>query len=85
MRCRGWCVAPASSCAVTALAPRGSLGLGRLDAPRLVRHAAERDAPGAVALHDRGDRDQREGIGRAVAHLAIDLRAADRLAAASRR
>ena len=55
------------------------LGLGRLDAPRLVRDAADRDAAGAVALHDRADRDQRERIGRAVAHLAVDVRAADRL------
>ena len=57
------------------------LGLGRFDAPRLVRHAAQRHAPGAVALDDGADRDQREGIGGAVAHLAVDVRAADRLAA----
>ncbi len=35
--------------------------------------AAEGDAAGAVGLDDRRDRDQREGIGRAVAHLAIDV------------
>src|SRR3984885_10336679 len=47
------------------------LRLGRPDAPWLVSDAAERHASGAVALHDGADRDQREGIGRAVADLAI--------------
>ena len=50
------------------------LALGGLHAPRLVRHAAQCHAAGAVALHDRGDGDQREGVGGAVAHLAIDVR-----------
>jgi hypothetical protein len=71
----GW--APASSRAVTALRLAASR-LGGFDAPGLVRHAAERDAAGAVALHDGGHRDQREGIGGAVAHLAVDVRAAHR-------
>ena len=58
------------------------LGFGRFDAPRLVRDAAQGDAARAVALDDRGDRDQREGIGGAVANLVVDVLAADRLAAA---
>ena len=44
-------------------------------APRLVRDAAEREphVPDGAVLHleRRGDRDQREGVARAVAHLAI--------------
>ena len=70
--------ASASKCAATGPGAARHLGLGSLDAPRLVGNAAECHAPGAVALHDRGHRDQRKGIGSAVAHLAIDLRAADR-------
>ncbi len=77
--------APASSPAATRLGAARHLALGGLDAPRLVRHAAQRDAAGAVALHDRGDGDQREGVGSAVAHLAIDVRAADRLGQRHRR
>ena len=65
--------------ASTALAPRGISRFGRLDPPRLVRNTPERDAAGAVALHDGSDRNQREGKRSAVAYLAIDLRAADRL------
>ena len=38
----------------------------------------ECNAPGPIALHDRTDRDQREGIGRPVANLVIDVRAANR-------
>ena len=79
MRCRASAWRRRAALPSTALAPRGSSRLGRLDAPRLVRDAAERDAAGAVALHDGGDRDQREGIGGAVAHLAVDVRAADGL------
>jgi hypothetical protein len=49
------------------------LALGRLDAPRLVRHAAQRHAAAAVALHDGGHRHQRERIRGAVAHLAVEV------------
>ena len=64
--------APATSADATALAPRGILALGGLDAPGLVRHAAQRDPAGPIALDDRGDGDEREGVGRPVAHLAIE-------------
>ena len=54
-------------------APQRRLGLR--GAPRLVRHAAERDAHvahDAVGDVERGrDRDQREGVGGPVAHLAV--------------
>ena len=77
--------APARSAGRDGLRAARHLALGGLDAPRLVRHAAERDAAGAVALHDRGDRDQREGVRSAVADLAVDVRAADAAWAASPR
>ena len=77
--------APASSAGRDRLRAARHLALGRLDAPGLVRHAAQRDAARAVALHDRGDGDQREGVRSAVAHLAIEMRAADRLGQRHRR
>ena len=77
--------ASASNRAATAFAPRGNSALGRLDAPRLVRHTAERDAAAAVALHDRGDRHQRKGVGGAIAHLLIEVRSTDRFGQRDRR
>src|SRR3954452_13778579 len=38
------------------------LGFGRLDAPRLMRHAAQSDSPCPVPLHDGCNRDQRERV-----------------------
>ena len=52
-------------------------GFGFRRSPRLVGQAAECDARGAhlspVARHDHRDRNERERVGSAVAHLAIDL------------
>src|SRR3954470_16037555 len=60
------------------LRPARHLGFGRLDAPRLMRHTAQRDAPCPIPLHDGCDRDQRECVRSAVADLAIDLLSTDR-------
>src|SRR5580704_5678756 len=54
------------------------LDLGSGDAPRLVGDTAECNASGPIAVHDGADRYQREGVGSAVAHLAVDMRAAKR-------
>ena len=84
-RCPAVGRAPASSCSAAGCAPRGSADFGGFDAPRHVRDAAERDSPAAVALHHRCDRHQRERVRGAVAHLAIDVRAAERLGQRHRR
>src|SRR3954454_17336509 len=60
------------------LRPARHLGFGRLDAPRLMRHTAQRDAPCPIPLHDGCNRDQRECVRSAVADLAIDLLSTDR-------
>ena len=64
--------------ASTALAPRGISASAASTRQGLGATPPSATRPRAVALHDGGDRHQREGVGRAVAHLAIDLLAADR-------
>ena len=63
----------------TALAPRGSSASAASTRHGLCATPPSATRPAAVALHDGRHRDQRERVGRAVAHLAVDLRAADRL------
>jgi hypothetical protein len=75
-RCDRWAIVRASSASATAFAPRGS----SLSAAS-TRHglcATPASATRPVTLHNRADRDEREGVRRPIAHLVIDVRAAGR-------
>ena len=62
---------PSAPCGSAASAASTRHGLGATP-PNATR-------PRAVLLDHRRDRDEREGVGRAVAHLVVEVRAADRL------